>query len=493
MKKYVWTRLLKSVVSIFVVLAIVVTMVFTMIPVSNVFEKDTTVTKLKGNAKTVYKYKALDDLGYLSYKSTADMCTAKADDYDECMKTDSEEGKRVFALYEAEGYKIQTLGGSDKLAGQVIATREYGRLELIGKYFSRLFQFDHPNKIVDANNKDMKRGYYFGGSDGNWGLQCSGCEHKYQLYFNGRFPFIHSNIITLSFGKSFPTYSGLDTMDVISNQQGKNVSKEQEFPTGKVMSSPIKQESCKYKYQPDPLDKTRFTDNYSDCQLRNEAPSMINTSYIFGIISVILAYLIAVPAGISMAKNKGKLQDKIGIVYINLLIAVPSLAFIFLMKYLGFKLGLPDKFSQLGFRDVRSYIMPIIILALMSTPSLMMWIRRYMIDQSNSDYVKFAKAKGLSKNEIFNNHILKNAIIPIVNGIPSSIILAISGAVITETVFSIPGMGKMLPDAISASNNNIVITLTFIFTSLSIISVFIGDLLMTMVDPRIQLDTKKGE
>ena len=119
-------------------------------------------------------------------------------------------------------------------------------------------------------------------------------------------------------------------------------------------------------------------------------------------------------------------------------------------------------------------------------------MRRYMIDQSNSDYVKFARAKGLSEKEIFNKHILKNAIIPIVNGIPSSIILCISGSVITESVFSIPGMGKMLPDSITALNNKMVITLTFIFASLAIFALLCGDLLMTVVDPRIQLTARKG-
>ena len=133
------------------------------------------------------------------------------------------------------------------------------------------------------------------------------------------------------------------------------------------------------------------------------------------------------------------------------------------------------------------------ILALLSTPSLMMWLRRYMIDQSNADYVKFARAKGLSEKEIFRHHILRNAIIPIVNGIPSSIILCISGALITESAFAVPGMGKMLPTAINQLNNNMVITLTFIFTALSILAVLIGDLLMVAVDPRISLTAKGGE
>ena len=116
-----------------------------------------------------------------------------------------------------------------------------------------------------------------------------------------------------------------------------------------------------------------------------------------------------------------------------------------------------------------------------------------MIDQSNADYVKFARAKGLSQGEIFRSHILKNAIIPIVNGIPASIILCISGALITESAFAVPGMGKMLPDAIKTTNNNMVITLVFIFTTLSILSVLIGDILMTVVDPRISLTEKGGK
>ena len=219
---------------------------------------------------------------------------------------------------------------------------------------------------------------------------------------------------------------------------------------------------------------------------------MINTSYIFGIISLILAYAIGIPAGIYMSRKKDQLGDKIGVVFINLITAMPSLALIFFVRSIAVKFGVPDKFPLLGFKDIRSYISPMIILTLLSMPGLMTWIRRYMLDQSNADYVKFAKAKGLSQREIFSKHILKNAIIPIVNGIPGSIILSIGGAFITESAFAIPGMGKMLPDSITKMNNNMIICLTFIFSSLAIFSVLLGDLLMVVVDPRIQLSAKKG-
>ena len=321
---------------------------------------------------------------------------------------------------------------------------------------------------------------------------CSGCEYKYQVYFGHGFPFVHQNMVKLYFGISFPTKSGMHTLDVINEEQGSQKAILQTFPTGVELESPLNQMTAKYKPNVDHLDQTRFTDNYADCKSYYESPSMVETSYIFGIISLVIAYAIGLPAGMGMARNKDGIWDKLGVAIINFLIALPSLALIFFVRQIGSMVfQLPDKFPLLGFGNIKSYIAPILILSLLSLPGLMTWTRRYMIDQSNSDYVKFAKAKGLSQREIFTKHILKNAVIPIVNGIPASIILCISGALITESAFAIPGMGKMLPDAINKMNNNMVITLTFIFAALSIFSVLLGDLLMTLVDPRIQLAEKK--
>ena len=493
MKKYVLGRILKSLLSIIAVVSIVLVMVYSLIPVSKIFQNDTAYKKLQANQKTVYKYGKLEELGYLQYYSLGEMCTEASEDHAACLVANSDEQTRVLKAFEDDGYTIELLDKNDTLRGQYIAYKYYNNFQLIYNFFSDLIKVDHPWAVKDELNPELERKYYIGTTPTNGlAIMCSGCEYKYQLFTDTHFPFIHQNVVRLEFGISYPTLQGLQTSEVIGTGQGSIESFEQTFPTGSTQISPIIQSSCRYKQKLDHLDEAKFTDHYANCQIKYDSPSMIMTSYIFGIASLIISYLVALPAGVAMARNKGKLVDKIGIVYINLLIAVPSLAFIFFLKYIGMGFGLPDRFPQYGFGDYRSYILPIIILALLNTPSLMMWIRRYMIDQSNADYVKFAKAKGLSKKEIFNNHILKNAIIPIVNGIPSSIVLCISGALITESVFSIPGMGKMLPDAIKASNNNMVITLTFIFTALSVFSVLIGDLLMTVVDPRIQL-TAKGD
>ena len=309
---------------------------------------------------------------------------------------------------------------------------------------------------------------------------------------DGSFPFIHQNIVGLNFGISYPTFSGVDVTAVITQTQGNAKSQEVTFETGKTSSSAVNLHSCTYKYSEllDKIDKGKFNDNYANCASNLQDPSMITTSAIQGLIALLITYLLGIPAGMVMAANKGKWQDKLGTVYINIMSAVPSLAFIYFVRSIGMTFGLPDKFPVYGAHDVRSYIMPILILGLLSTGGQMLWIRRYMVDQSSSDYVKFARAKGLSNSEIFRTHILRNAIIPFVNGFPSAVIMTISGAVITETVFAIPGMGKMLPDSIKAYNNPMVIGLTFIFTAVSIFALLLGDLLVTVVDPRIQLQAK---
>lgn len=494
MGRYILVRIIKSILSIMIVISIVVILVYKLVPTSKVFEQDEAYRKLKANQKLVYSLEKLQNLGYLEYKSLGDMFRDTSEkNVDEVSPGDSE-FERVLQVWRDKGFKVEELTANDSMKGGYIAYRYFSIPELVGRFFSRLVVLDHPNKIQDAENQEMNRGYRIEKDhNGVYALTCEGCTNYFQIYFDKYFPFIHQNIFTLYFGESFPTHSGIHTLDVISRGQGKSVKYEQTFPTGVEMKSPSLQHTRSYKSSPSSLDKKKFGDShYTAMNNRGESPSMIQTSYIFGIVSLILAYLFAIPMGIAMARNKGGLIDKAGIVYINILLALPSLATIFFFKFLGHPIGLPDKFPQLGFNDIRSYILPAFLLAIMSTPGLMMWIRRYMVDQETSDYVKFAKAKGLTDREIYSRHIFKNAIIPITNGIPASIILAIGGAIVTESMFAVPGMGKMLPDSIAAANNNMVITLTFIFTALSVISIFLGDLLMTVVDPRISLNIKEG-
>ena len=175
------------------------------------------------------------------------------------------------------------------------------------------------------------------------------------------------------------------------------------------------------------------------------------------------------------------------------MMSLPTIALVYIVRLAGSFVGLPDSFPVLGAQDWRSYVLPSLILGLLSAPFIAVWIRRYMIDIHSQDFVRFARSKGLSEREISRKHIFKNAMVPLVSGIPGSIIGVISGATLTETVFAFPGMGKMLIDSVKASNNSMVVGLVFIFTCISIFSLLLGDIWMTIIDPRIKLTEKGGK
>ena len=119
-----------------------------------------------------------------------------------------------------------------------------------------------------------------------------------------------------------------------------------------------------------------------------------------------------------------------------------------------------------------------------------MLFRSYMIDQMNSDYVKFARSGGLTEGEIFTRHILKNAAIPIIQGIPAAVLGALTGAIITERVYVVPGIGNLLTEAINKYDNGVIVGGTLFYAILTVTSLILGDVLMAMVDPRISFSTK---
>ena len=138
-----------------------------------------------------------------------------------------------------------------------------------------------------------------------------------------------------------------------------------------------------------------------------------------------------------------------------------------------------------------TWILPVVCLALPSIASYGMWMRRYMVDQMNQDYVKLAKAKGVPERKIMTSHIFRNAVVPMVQTIPGSLLLTIMGSLYVESIYSVPGMGGLLINVIQRQDNTMVQALVLIFASLGIIGLFLGDLMMIIVDPRISLN--RGE
>jgi len=139
-----------------------------------------------------------------------------------------------------------------------------------------------------------------------------------------------------------------------------------------------------------------------------------------------------------------------------------------------------------------SFILPIISLSIGNIAYYAMWLRRYMVDESNKDYIRLARAKGVSSGAISRKHIFRNAFVPLVQYIPNSILFTLMGSLYVESLYSVPGMGGLLVTAIKRQDNTLVQALVLIYAVLSILGLLFGDILMGIVDPRISFAKKEG-
>lgn len=497
MKKYIFMRVLRSLFSIFLVTTLTYTIIYTMVPRRLIFKQDPNYNKIATtqDKKDNYENTIFERMGYIDYYDSKELQRRASSENSAVTVDPTDENKKIYEDY------IQKLGRGWTLhqfqeSKQFYATREVPVLERVVEFYANLFQFDHTGWVKDSTNPDLERYIRWENDPAiGWSLVGSGTKHKYLLYFNGQFPFIHQNFVTMNLGTSYPTYNGLSVLQVITQGQGQTKSSEVNFPTGKKTSSVnIYSRTYKSPSKADSRDKANYGDDpYTATESNYQYPSMIVSSAIAGLIGLALSYILAVPLGSYMARFKNTWFDSISTASLTFLLSLPTIALVYIIRLIGSLIGLPDSFPILGAGDWRSYVLPSLILGLLSTPGLAIWIRRYMIDMQSQDFVRFARAKGLSEQEISNKHIFKNAMVSIVPGIPGSVLGVIVGATLTETIFAYPGMGKMLIDSVRASNNAMVVGLVFIFTSLGVLSVLLGDLLMVVVDPRIKLTSKGGK
>jgi oligopeptide transport system permease protein len=218
------------------------------------------------------------------------------------------------------------------------------------------------------------------------------------------------------------------------------------------------------------------------------APRIPYSMY-FGVFATLLALTLGLTLGVFMARRKGQTLDKAGTAYIVLINAMPSAVYLLFIQLYGTSLfSLPILFDK--YRP-NSWILPAISLSLGGIAGYAMWIRRYMVDELNKDYIKLAKAKGLPEKLIMVRHVMRNAFVPMAQYLPAAILSTISGSIYIESLYSIPGMGGLLVDVIQRQDNPMVQALVLIFSSVGIIGLFLGDVLMAVFDPRIKL--VKGE
>lgn len=182
--------------------------------------------------------------------------------------------------------------------------------------------------------------------------------------------------------------------------------------------------------------------------------------------------------------------DIAGVITGVVLMSISGLFYIISGQYLVSKLWhlVPISGFDMGPNAIKFLILPVIIGVIGGIGSGTRWYRTIFLEEINKDYVRTARAKGLSELRVLFRHVLKNAMIPILTGVVAVIPLLFMGSLITESFFGIPGLGSYTIDAIQKQDFSIVRAMVFLGTVLYIIGLILTDISYTLVDPRIRLE-----
>ena len=216
----------------------------------------------------------------------------------------------------------------------------------------------------------------------------------------------------------------------------------------------------------------------------DEIFSRFPNTLILAALGVIIAVLIGIPVGIISATRQYSMIDSGSMIFALLGVSMPNF-WLGLMMILLFSVNLGWVPSG-GYSDWSSLIMPAITLGTGSAAIITRMTRSSMLEVIRQDYIRTARAKGVAENVVINQHALKNALIPVITVIGLQFGYLLGGAVLTETVFSWPGVGRMMVDAIRQKDAPTVLgTVVFLATTFSLVNLLV-DLLYGFVDPRIK-------
>ena len=213
-------------------------------------------------------------------------------------------------------------------------------------------------------------------------------------------------------------------------------------------------------------------------------------SALLGLLSMVLSLVMGVPLGAAMARKKGKFWDKFGTAFIVFINAVPAAVYYIFIYLYGTKwFGITLGFSR---SNLVTWILPVFSMSLGSAASYAMWLRRYMVDEMNKDYIRLARAKGVPGRSLMFRHVFRNAFVPMIQYIPATLLYTVAGSLYIERLYGIPGMGGLLVNAIQQYDNPLVQALVMIYSCIGIVGLLMGDLLMALIDPRISFAKKDG-
>ncbi len=225
----------------------------------------------------------------------------------------------------------------------------------------------------------------------------------------------------------------------------------------------------------------------------NEILRRLPITFHIGVITFIIGIVVGVPAGIISALRRGTWLDQLVITLSNLGITIPNFWLGLLLVYLfGLYLrwlpimGYTSPFVDFGL-GTKQIIMPVICLALFSIASLARQTRSSMLDVLHQDYIRTAWSKGLAERMVVIRHALKNGLIPVITLSGMSVPMIVGGAVVVETVFNIPGMGRLAVNAIQTQDYPYVQAVIMVVSAVVLLTNLLVDISYGWADPRIRL------
>jgi peptide/nickel transport system permease protein len=220
------------------------------------------------------------------------------------------------------------------------------------------------------------------------------------------------------------------------------------------------------------------------------------TLYVIGS-AQILALLIAIPVGVYAATKPYSLFDRIANTLAFVGFSLPTfftgilfiLIFSVTLDWLPFVYTTDIKATGIHYvlEMIRQAIMPVAVLGLFQAASMTRFVRSAMLDVIRLDYVTTARAKGLGQAKVIVKHVMRNAMIPVVTLIALQLPAVFGGAIVTEQIFRIPGIGSLLISSILSNDTPVVMAVTFVFACLVVLFNLIADVLYGWLDPRISL------
>lgn len=212
--------------------------------------------------------------------------------------------------------------------------------------------------------------------------------------------------------------------------------------------------------------------------------------------ALVLAILIALPIGVLSAVKQYSIFDQVATTFAFFGFSIPTfftgLLFILLFSVrlgwlpTGYSSVLDEQGLDFAVAMFKQSVMPITVLGLFQAATLTRFVRASTLENLHLDYVRTARAKGLGEQKVIVGHVVRNALIPVVTIVALQIPAIITGAVITEQIFRVPGLGRLLIESIQNSDTPVVMTISFLFSIAVVFMNLIADVLYGILDPRIK-------